>query len=110
MSGNSDLRWDNQFGIILLPIGYHKSGPDPLMYLKRAKLMIDRKKQSLEAHFSYIIGYYKMYYVGLKVNWDQSKITFFGKEEHNNLIFQSLLIVLFIYFLLCNVVGWLVEL
>ncbi|KAL5562487.1 hypothetical protein UlMin_032234 [Ulmus minor] len=67
MSSNSDSRWGNQFGIILLPVGYHKSGPDPLMYLKRAKVMIDRKKQSLEAHFSYRIGYYVMNYVGSKM-------------------------------------------
>ncbi|XP_057450376.1 wax ester synthase/diacylglycerol acyltransferase 11-like [Lotus japonicus] len=57
MRSNSVARWGNKFGVILLPIYYHRSSnSDPLEYLKRAKKMIDRKKQSLEAHFSYRIG------------------------------------------------------
>ncbi|XP_052186214.1 wax ester synthase/diacylglycerol acyltransferase 4-like isoform X2 [Diospyros lotus] len=53
MRGNSGLRWGNKFGIVLLPVHYHPRGDDPLQHVKRAKKMIDRKKQSLEAHFSY---------------------------------------------------------
>ncbi|KAK7253201.1 hypothetical protein RIF29_37727 [Crotalaria pallida] len=57
MKSNSGARWGNKFGMILLPIYYHRSSnSDPLEYLKRAKAMIDRKKQSLEAHFSYKVG------------------------------------------------------
>lgn len=68
MKDNSGSRWGNKFGMILLPVYYHKSGADhPLQYLKKAKAMIDRKKKSLEAHFSYKIGYLVMTYLGSKV-------------------------------------------
>ncbi|KAL2349568.1 hypothetical protein Fmac_003568 [Flemingia macrophylla] len=57
MRNNSGARWGNKFGMILLPIYYHRSNTsDPLEYLKRSKAMIDRKKRSLEASFSYIVG------------------------------------------------------
>ncbi|XP_020237085.1 O-acyltransferase WSD1 [Cajanus cajan] len=57
MRSNSGARWGNKFGMILLPIYYHRSNTsDPLEYLKRAKAMIDRKKRSLEASFSYRVG------------------------------------------------------
>lgn len=68
MRSNSGARWGNKFGVILLPIYYHRSSnSDPLEYLKRAKKMIDRKKQSLEAHFSYRIGDLIMSTFGPKV-------------------------------------------
>lgn len=57
MGSNSGASWGNKFGMILLPIYYHRSNTsDPLEYLKRAKAMIDRKKRSLEASFSYKVG------------------------------------------------------
>ncbi|OIW00829.1 hypothetical protein TanjilG_08268 [Lupinus angustifolius] len=57
MKSNSGARWGNKFGMILLPVYYHRSNnSNPLEYLKRAKAMIDRKKQSFEALFSYKIG------------------------------------------------------
>ncbi|MCI07343.1 O-acyltransferase WSD1-like [Trifolium medium] len=38
MKSNSGARWGNKFGMILLPIYYHRSNSsDPLEYLKRAK-------------------------------------------------------------------------
>lgn len=67
MKDNSETRWGNRFGVILLPVFYHKSGNDPLEYLKRAKVMVDRKKQSLEAYFSYRIGDLTMSLLGPKV-------------------------------------------
>uniref|UniRef100_A0A6P4ACR1 O-acyltransferase WSD1-like isoform X2 n=1 Tax=Ziziphus jujuba TaxID=326968 RepID=A0A6P4ACR1_ZIZJJ len=67
MRSNIGSRWGNKFGIVLLPIQYQKSGTDPLQYLKRAKVMIDRKKQSAEAHFSYRIGYFVMTRLGAKL-------------------------------------------
>lgn len=67
MKDNSRSRWGNKFGMVLLPVYYHKNGADPLQYLRRAKVMIDRKKQSLEAHFSYKIGHLVMTYLGSKV-------------------------------------------
>ncbi|KAK7392978.1 hypothetical protein VNO78_21428 [Psophocarpus tetragonolobus] len=67
MKSNSGARWGNKFGMILLPIYYHRSNTsDPLEYLKRAKKMIDRKKRSLEASFSYKIGDFVMSTVGPK--------------------------------------------
>ena len=73
MSGNSGTRWGNKFGMILLPVYYHKSiHSHPLEYLKRAKAMIDRKKQSLEAHFSYGIGLFVMSNFGAKVKMGQN--------------------------------------
>jgi hypothetical protein len=67
MKSNSGARWGNKFGMILLPIYYHRSSSsDPLEYLKRAKVMIDRKKQSLESHLSYKIGDFVMSTLGPK--------------------------------------------
>lgn len=53
MDCNSDARWGNKFGVILLPAFYHKGDSDPLQFVRRAKAMIDKKKLSLEAAFSY---------------------------------------------------------
>nr|GEU32659.1 O-acyltransferase WSD1-like [Tanacetum cinerariifolium] len=64
MKNKSGSRWGNKFGMMLLPIYYHKNGSDPLQYLKRAKTMIDRKKLSLEAYLSYKIGYFVMKVLG----------------------------------------------
>ncbi|KAL4555787.1 hypothetical protein LXL04_038415 [Taraxacum kok-saghyz] len=66
MKKNSGSGWGNKFGIMLLPIYYHKNGSDPLQYLKRAKMMIDRKKLSLEAFLSYHIGHFVMNTLGPK--------------------------------------------
>ena len=91
MRSNSESRWGNKFGFILLPIKYHKtSGTDPLQYVKRAKVMIDQKKQSLEAPFSYKIGYYVMSYLGSKVN-KLYKCNNYGSE--NPILIYNLLII-----------------
>ncbi|KAK7366462.1 hypothetical protein VNO80_08452 [Phaseolus coccineus] len=67
MKSNSGARWGNKFGMILLPIYYHRSNfSDPLEYLKRAKATIDRKKRTLEASFSYKIGDFVMSTLGPK--------------------------------------------
>lgn len=79
MKSKSQSRWGNKFGIMLFPIEYYKRNTvsDPLDCVKRAKAMIDRKKRSLEAHFSYQIGYYVMSYLGSKVKYTkfESKAT-----------------------------------
>ncbi|KAM1174104.1 hypothetical protein ACFX13_027355 [Malus domestica] len=68
LESNSESSWGNKFGMFLLPIYYHKSSDlDPLVYLKRAKLVLDRKKQSLEADFSYKVGCFLITYFGAKV-------------------------------------------
>ncbi|PIN08735.1 hypothetical protein CDL12_18674 [Handroanthus impetiginosus] len=53
MESNSGTRWGNKFGMILLPVHYHREDSDPLQFVKRAKKMIDKKKLSLEAPISY---------------------------------------------------------
>lgn len=70
MKSNSGAKWGNKFGMILLPIYYHRSkSSNPVEYLKRAKVMIDRKKKSLEAHLSYKIGDFVMSTLGPKVHF-----------------------------------------
>ncbi|XP_043714377.1 wax ester synthase/diacylglycerol acyltransferase 5-like isoform X2 [Telopea speciosissima] len=64
-SGGS--RWGNQFGYMILPVYYHREVNDPLQYVKRAKAMIDKKKLSLEAHFSYRLGALALSLLGPKV-------------------------------------------
>ncbi|MCL7038583.1 hypothetical protein MKW94_020300 [Papaver nudicaule] len=61
--------WGNKFGFILLPVYHYKnvSDNDPLQYVKRAKAMLDKKKLSLEAHFSYAIGNLVMSFLGPEV-------------------------------------------
>ncbi|XP_058191088.1 wax ester synthase/diacylglycerol acyltransferase 11-like isoform X2 [Rhododendron vialii] len=53
MRGDSGIRWGNKFGMLLAPVYYHQGGANPLQYVKIAKQMMDQKKQSLEAQFSY---------------------------------------------------------
>ncbi|KAG8473575.1 hypothetical protein CXB51_035830 [Gossypium anomalum] len=66
MKSNTKARWGNKFGVILIPVYYHKGCNDPLEYLKRAKAMVDKKKHSLEAYFSYKIGDLVMSLLGPK--------------------------------------------
>ncbi|KAL0454271.1 UNVERIFIED_CONTAM: O-acyltransferase WSD1 [Sesamum latifolium] len=56
INSKSGTCWGNKFGTLLLPVYYHSSGSDPLQFVKRAKTMIDKKKLSLEAPFSYKVG------------------------------------------------------
>ncbi|KAI3695585.1 hypothetical protein L1987_78583 [Smallanthus sonchifolius] len=66
-NAGSGSGWGNKVGIMLLPVYYHRNGSDPLDYLKRAKMMIDRKKLSMEAFLSHQIGYFVMKFFGPKV-------------------------------------------
>ncbi|KAL5705664.1 hypothetical protein ACHQM5_023939 [Ranunculus cassubicifolius] len=56
MNNMSSTRWGNQFGFVLLPIYHQREMDDPLRYVTRVKMMLDRKKLSLEPYFSYLIG------------------------------------------------------
>ncbi|XP_042497048.1 wax ester synthase/diacylglycerol acyltransferase 11-like isoform X2 [Macadamia integrifolia] len=67
VKSKSGSRWGNQFGFMILPVYYHREVNDPLQYVKRAKAMIDKKKLSLEAHFSYKIAALVMSLLGPKV-------------------------------------------
>lgn len=68
MSSDLGTRWGNKFGMLLLPVHYHRGGSNPLEFVKRAKAMIDKKKLSLEAPCSYKIGDLVMSFFGAKVN------------------------------------------
>ncbi|KAI3952408.1 hypothetical protein MKX01_005275 [Papaver californicum] len=60
--------WGNKFGYIILPIYPHKSvGNNPILYVKNAKEMLDKKKLSLEAPFTYAITTSAMSLLGPKV-------------------------------------------
>ncbi|KAL8205168.1 hypothetical protein R6Q57_008719 [Mikania cordata] len=67
MKKNAWTGWGNKIGIMLLPVYYHRNRSDPLEFLKRAKLMIDRKKLSMEAFLSHQLGYFVMKYFGPKM-------------------------------------------
>ncbi|CAN6544338.1 unnamed protein product [Malus baccata var. baccata] len=68
MMKSSGSSWGNRFGMFHLPIHCHKrSGTDPLECLKRNKVMLDRKKKSVEAHFSNKIACFVMTYFGQKI-------------------------------------------
>lgn len=69
MKSKSGARWGNKFGMLLLPVYYHKGGSDPLQFVKRAKAMIDKKKLSLEGPCSYKIGDLIMSIFGAKVHY-----------------------------------------
>ncbi|CAA0830938.1 O-acyltransferase (WSD1-like) family protein [Striga hermonthica] len=67
MDSKSGIRWGNKFGMLLLPIYYHRGGSDPIQFVRRAKAMIDKKKLSLEAPFSYRVGDLVMSLFGAKI-------------------------------------------
>ncbi|XP_073030527.1 wax ester synthase/diacylglycerol acyltransferase 11-like isoform X1 [Primulina eburnea] len=67
MGEKSRPQWGNKFGILLLPVYYHKDRSNPLQFVKRAKAMIDQKKLSFEAPCSYRIGNLIMSLFGPKV-------------------------------------------
>ncbi|KAG6414988.1 hypothetical protein SASPL_122387 [Salvia splendens] len=67
MDGDSGTRWGNKFGMLLLPVYFHRGGSDPIQFVKRSKAMIDSKKLSLEGPFSYSIGNLLMSLFGPKV-------------------------------------------
>ncbi|WCJ17733.1 O-acyltransferase (WSD1-like) family protein [Euphorbia peplus] len=66
MKKNSGSGWGNKLGVLLLPTYYHK-GLEPLQYVKNAQKMTNKKKKTLEAHFSYKVGDLVMSLLGTKV-------------------------------------------
>lgn len=66
---NSQSRWGNKFGAMLLPIRYHKSDAhsNPLRHVKEVKAFLDRKKQSIEALATIKFINYIMFFLGSKV-------------------------------------------
>ncbi|EPS65646.1 hypothetical protein M569_09131, partial [Genlisea aurea] len=70
MNSNSETRWGNQIGTILLPIFYHDVNSDPIQFVRRAKAMIDKKKLSLEAPVTYKFAHFLVSRFGPKVSGD----------------------------------------
>ncbi|KAL0365378.1 UNVERIFIED_CONTAM: O-acyltransferase WSD1 [Sesamum angustifolium] len=79
MASDSGTPWGNKFGIILLPVCYHRKSSDPLQFVRRAKAMIDRKKLSLEAPFSHTLLDWITSLFGAKVNFS------FNPHQHSQL-------------------------
>lgn len=68
LKSGSKSRWGNQMGYVALPVSIcPKDADDHLACLRRAKALLDRKKISLEAHFSYSVGAFIMSVFGPKV-------------------------------------------
>ncbi|KAF8046664.1 hypothetical protein N665_3539s0001 [Sinapis alba] len=67
MAKKSKCRWGNLFGYILLPFSLGLE-TDPLEYLRRAKVTVDRKKHSLEAVFSMAFFKLILKVLGLKAS------------------------------------------
>ncbi|XP_051133195.1 wax ester synthase/diacylglycerol acyltransferase 11-like [Andrographis paniculata] len=63
---HANTQQGNRVGIILLPFLYQKRSLDPLDSVKRAKAMIDKKKHSLEALFTYVLCYLVACSFGIK--------------------------------------------
>ncbi|KAJ4875688.1 O-acyltransferase (WSD1-like) family protein [Raphanus sativus] len=72
MAKKSKCRWGNLFGYIVLPFSVRLE-TDPLEYLRRAKVIVDHKKLSLEAVFSMAFFKLVLKFLGLK-----EEITFHG--------------------------------
>lgn len=70
ISGNSKTAWGNKFAMILFPITYLKRDLNALAYIARAKAVMDRKKNSMEARLCYIIGNLVFALLGSKVGGD----------------------------------------
>lgn len=66
MAKKSKCRWGNLFGYILLPFSVGLE-TDPLEYVRRAKVTVNRKKHSLEAVFSMAFFKLILKVLGLKV-------------------------------------------
>ncbi|KAL9229000.1 hypothetical protein vseg_004519 [Gypsophila vaccaria] len=66
MEKNAEAKWGNAVGYVLLPISLALRD-DPLDYIREAKATVDRKKNSLEALYTYTIAELVMRLFGTKV-------------------------------------------
>ncbi|KAG8365359.1 hypothetical protein BUALT_Bualt18G0096500 [Buddleja alternifolia] len=84
-NGNYEAWWGNKIGPILLPVYYHRSrNYDPLQFVKRAKTIMDKKKLSLEASFSYKL-------LDFSISFPVTKLasTFYNRMLRNTTFFIS---------------------
>ncbi|CAN0889697.1 Wax ester synthase/diacylglycerol acyltransferase 11 [Linum grandiflorum] len=71
MEKDTEVKWGNWIGFVLLPltIGIRD---DPLDYVREAKAVVDRKKRSLEAFFTFSIAEIVVKLFGIKRSNDMS--------------------------------------
>jgi len=67
MTKGSKCRWGNWIGYIIFPFSIALCD-DPLKHLRRAKSTIDRKKNSLEAVLTFVVGKILLNTLGVQVN------------------------------------------
>lgn len=67
MAKGSKCRWGNWFAYIVFPFSIALRD-DPLEHLRRAKSTIDRKKNSLEAVLTFIVGNFLIKFIGVQVS------------------------------------------
>lgn len=71
MDKGSKCRWGNMIGYIVFPFSISLR-KDPLEHLGTAKRIIDRKKNSLEAALTFIVGKLMIKAFGVKVSLDNN--------------------------------------
>ncbi|KAM7467700.1 hypothetical protein LguiB_015262 [Lonicera macranthoides] len=54
MEKESKIRWGNKFGYVIIPLNIASTQDDPLNYIRQAKAIVDRKKLSFEALFTFL--------------------------------------------------------
>ncbi|KAL6648125.1 hypothetical protein ACP70R_012349 [Stipagrostis hirtigluma subsp. patula] len=64
---HNDVKWGNQVGYIILPL-HIAMHDDPLEYVHKAKKIVDRKKNSLEAIFTHVVTNMATRLFGIKVS------------------------------------------
>ncbi|TVU46996.1 hypothetical protein EJB05_06570, partial [Eragrostis curvula] len=64
---HNNVKWGNQVGYIVLPF-YIAMHDDPLEYIRKAKKIVDRKKNSLEAIFTHVTAETMTRHFGVKVS------------------------------------------
>lgn len=66
MDKDTEAKWGNWIGFVLLPFKIALRD-DPLDYIREAKATIDRKKNSLEAIYTFSISELALRFFGIKV-------------------------------------------
>lgn len=71
MEKESKIRWGNKFGYVIIPLNIASTQEDPLNYIRQAKAIVDRKKLSFEALFTFLTN--------------ELLVKFFGAQVINNI-------------------------
>ncbi|KAK9758074.1 hypothetical protein RND81_01G204800 [Saponaria officinalis] len=85
MEKNAEAKWGNAVGYVLLPFNLQLRD-DPLDYVREAKATVDRKKNSLEALYTYAIAQLVMKLFGPKVASEMSHRI----NSHTTMCFSNL--------------------